>query len=184
MKDVETSVSKKYVLLLLMLSLIVDSTLLLVSLKQYYLIFDTSGWNSFIVFNIVVLTLMLLISKKKIIWLPIVILFFLLIGYRIAFLFMEWEYDYVDSPKGTETLIIKHRVATLGESHYSYEFYQKSFPFLMKKLPEEDVGITVYDHDSHPNAERTLGFDRPVWLNEKEVIFESKDGRKKITLNK
>ncbi|MGO4789165.1 hypothetical protein AB4124_17260 [Paenibacillus sp. 2KB_20] len=90
----------------------------------------------------------------------------------------------MDSPKGTETLIIKHRVATLGESHYSYEFYQKSFPFLMKKLPEEDVGITVYDHDSHPNAERTLGFDRPVWLNEKEVVFESKDGRKKITLNK
>lgn len=64
MKDVETSVSKKYVLLLLMLALIVDATLLLVSLKQYYLIFDTSGWNSFIVFNIVVLTLMLLISKK------------------------------------------------------------------------------------------------------------------------
>ncbi|MFE0555529.1 hypothetical protein ACFW1P_06295 [Paenibacillus sp. NPDC058910] len=65
MKDVETSVSKKYVLLLLMLALIVDSTLLLVSLKQYYLIFDTSGWNGFIVFNIVVLTLMLLISKKR-----------------------------------------------------------------------------------------------------------------------
>jgi hypothetical protein len=76
---------------------------------------------------------MLFISKKKIIWLPIVILFCLLIGYRIAFLFMEWEYDYVDSPIGTEALIIKHRVATLGESHYSYEFYQKSFPFLMKR---------------------------------------------------
>lgn len=97
MKDVDTGTSEKYVLFLLMLALIVDVTLLLVCLKQYYLIFDTSGWNSFIVFNIVVITLMLLISKKKIIWLPIVILFCLLIGYRIAFLFMEWEYDYVDS---------------------------------------------------------------------------------------
>ncbi|RAR42158.1 hypothetical protein [Paenibacillus sp. MDMC362] len=90
----------------------------------------------------------------------------------------------MDSPRGTEALIIKHRVATSGESHYSYEFYQKSFPFLMRRLPEEDVGITVYDHDLYPNAERALGFDRPKWLNEKEVIFESKDGRKKITLNK
>ncbi|RAR42157.1 hypothetical protein DP091_19185 [Paenibacillus sp. MDMC362] len=88
MKDVDTSTSKKYGLFLLMLALIVDATLLLVSLKQYYLIFDTSGWNSFIVFNIVVITLMLLISKKKIIWLPIVILFFLLIGYRIDCFFI------------------------------------------------------------------------------------------------
>lgn len=184
MKDVDTSTIKKYVLFLFMLALLVDAILLLVSLKHFYLIFDTSGWNSVIIFNIVVLTLMLLISKRKFIWLPIVILFFLLIGYRFVFLFMEWEYDYVDSPKGTETLIIKHRVTTLGESHYLYEFYQKSFSFLMKKLPEEDVGITVYDYDAHQNAESVLGFDRPEWLNEKEVIFESKDGRKKITLNK
>lgn len=182
MRDMDSETSKKILLFLLLLTLLVDATLLLLDINQYQLVFDVSGWRFSIIFNIVMLALMLLISRKRIIWLPLIILILTLFVYRIGFLFMEWEYDVVDSPKGTETLLIKYRVATLGESHFSYEFYQMSSPFLMKKLTDQDVGFIVYDRVSYSDAKEVLGFDRPDWLNEKVVIFESQNGPKKIRL--
>jgi len=106
-----------------------------------------------------------------------------LIVFLFGFLIMNWDYEYLDSPKGTETLIIKHRVATLGESNYFFEFYKKSFHgLLMNKLAAQDLAIMVRDHERYPNAMKALGFDHPNWLSEKNVMFDSKDGRKEIIL--
>lgn len=93
---------------------------------------------------------------------------------------MNWDYTEVVSPKGTETLIIKYRQATLGESHYSYEFYQKSYSILMKKHIYDDMEFIIFGR--HLNARQALGIDDANWLNEKAVIFETADGRKKINL--
>jgi hypothetical protein len=169
-----------------MLLLLFDAVLILLSSNQYYFVyFNSSVWSIPILFNIVYLMLMCFATKKRVLFIPITILTIFLIIFHIGFLFMNWDYEYLDSPKGTETLIIKHRVATLGESNYFYEFYQKCFHgLLINKIAASDLAIMVRDHESYPNAEKALGLDHPNWLNEKKVSFESKDGMKEIILKK
>lgn len=95
---------------------------------------------------------------------------------------MDWHYTEVVSPQGTETLIIKYRIASLGESHYSYEFYQKSPSILMKKLPFDDMAFTLFN--GNQSAKEALGVDHPNWLSEKVVSFGTAVGEKMIILNK
>ncbi|MBD2869057.1 hypothetical protein [Paenibacillus arenilitoris] len=163
----------------------IDVIFILLSINDYAVYFlHTSGWHMPILFNVVSLVILFFISKKKILWIPVSVLILFLILFRLGFLFYGWHYDYAVSPKGTETLIIKHRVATLGESQYFYEFYRKS-GIVMKKLAEQNFKIIVHyqDRDRYPNARKTLGLDHPIWRDEKEVGFETKDGRIDISLD-
>ncbi|MFC7677809.1 hypothetical protein [Paenibacillus sp. GCM10028914] len=174
------SLRLKLLLFLLLFAFISDTILMLLSFNDYHFIFDTSGWNTPILINIIFVILIFFITRKKIIWLPAVLLFFWLIANHFGFVIMDWHYTEVVSPKGTETLIIKYRQATLGESHYWYEFYQKSYSILMKKHIYDDMGFIIYN--DHLNARQALGIDHANWLNEEEVIFESAIGKKKIIL--
>lgn len=175
------SLRLKLLLFLLLFVFISDTTLMLLSFNDYHFLFDISGWNTPILINIIFVLLILFITRKKIIWLPAFILLFLLIANHFGFVIMDWHYTEVVSPKGTETLIIKYRIASLGESHYSYEFYQKSSSILMKKHIYDDMGFTLFI--GNQSAKEALGIDHPNWLSEKVVSFGSAIGEKMIILN-
>lgn len=180
-----TPIEKKMARVFLIVLLLFDTTFAIIRFNQYdVVIFHTNSWNIPILLNVLLFVIIMLVSKKWVIWIPIIILIIYLFVFRLGYLLMNWDYHYLVSPKGTETLIIKHRVASLGESNYFYAFYEKSYHgILMKKIDVSDLRIMVRDHDRYPNAEKALGFDHPNWLNEKKVIFDSKDGQKEVTLN-
>ncbi|AJS58549.1 hypothetical protein [Paenibacillus sp. IHBB 10380] len=121
-------------------------------------------------------------------WLYIVPSFLcVLLGMYIVFVLLfnsivSWQYDNIHSPKRTETLMIKHRSASLGETTFIYEFYRKSFMgLLLTKLDRSDLEIMLRDtHDK--KAMDLLNIQSPTWVNETEVILHTLSGDKTIIL--
>lgn len=121
-------------------------------------------------------------------WLYIVPSFLsLLLGiYIVIVLFFNslfsWQYDNIHSPRRTETLMIKHRSATLGETTFIYEFYRKSFMgLLLTKLDRSDLNIMLRDTNDN-KAMDLLNIQSPTWVNETEVILHTLSGDKTIIL--
>lgn len=122
-------------------------------------------------------------------WLYILpsILCFLLGIYILLVIFfnsiLSWQYDYVHSPMRTETLMIKHRSATLGETTFFYEFYKTSFMgLLIKKLGGTDLRIMVRDSSREKDDLEVLNIQSPTWVNETTVILHTLNGDKTIIL--
>lgn len=94
----------------------------------------------------------------------------------------SWQYDNIHSPRRTETLMIKHRSATLGETTFIYEFYRKSFMgLLLTKLDRSDLNIMLRDINDN-KAMDLLNIQSPTWVNETEVILHTLSGDKTIIL--
>ena len=135
-----------------------------------------------ILFNLAVLTACVLAAKRR--WPLIVIGFFL-----VPVLFYMWinpgrdhRYTHLESPRKTQGIIVEHWRATLGESRYSYRFYQivhGTGGLLVKHLEDQNMAFIVrgvYD------ADQILGTDRPRWEHEKKVTFSSIEGDKRLLL--
>ena len=149
-------------LILFVLLIVVDITLFILSKNEYFLFtYHSTGWL-----------------------IPIIPLLCWVFIYIFLLQIMEWSSTSIHSPKNSETLIVKHRVAVHGESTYFYEFYQQFLQgILIKKLPEQNISIIVYDHSPLLNTKSAIGLDHPNWINEKSVRFESIEGSKLIRLD-
>lgn len=96
---------------------------------------------------------------------------------------VSWQYNDFHSPLKQETLTIRHRSATLGETTYIYEFYKKSFMgLLIKKIDGMDLEIMVRDFHRKDDLE-VLNVQSPTWVNETTVIFHTLNGDKRIDLD-
>jgi len=165
--------------------IISDSALCLLSIFGYYLIpyLRPPGFYIFI-YNALLLMVILLLLRKKVVLiflLPVLALFFLLSF--LMFSLKDYHYSYIKSPGRTETLIVKYRVATLGESSYFFEFYQQSnLGMLMKKLEGQEYNTIIRSGD-YQTPEEVLGIDYAEWSGEKKVIFSTVRGEEQIVLH-
>ncbi|BCG58585.1 hypothetical protein [Paenibacillus sp. URB8-2] len=121
-------VHKRKALYLFGFLLISDIVLYLLQRLGYYLMPYLSPPGFYILLYHVILIVVILLLLKKVILTAVTSPFLLIILGMGLFLFsfMEWKYAYLQSPGHKETLVVKYRVATLGESTYSYEFYQQT----------------------------------------------------------
>ncbi|MCZ8522485.1 MULTISPECIES: hypothetical protein [Paenibacillus] len=183
--NMRTNISRRF-LILLIAFLIVDVSLIVLRLNYYY--FVIVDWSIPLLMHTILFAFLFIVLKKQFLWVPFVgtiLLFFLWSITYITSLIFEWNSISLHSPKGTETLTIKYRTAVLGESNHFYEFYQKGLfgTLLMRKIGDGDFfRIVVFDRKETPDAIKALGAGDPRWVDEKTVIFHTKDGQKQIHL--
>ncbi|QWU15041.1 hypothetical protein SAMN04487895_109249 [Paenibacillus sophorae] len=165
--------------------LISDIVLFLLQKNGYYLIPLLKPPEFFVVlFNTIVCIIILILIRKIMFVVYLSLPLFIFIAFsHFWYASMEYHYRYLHSPKRTETLIVKYRVATLGESSYFFGFYQKSFlGLLMQKLNGQEYSDMISDYKAYKTPEEVLGLDYPKWINEKELIFNTLAGEKKIIM--
>ncbi|MWC28011.1 hypothetical protein [Paenibacillus sp. MMS18-CY102] len=93
---------------------------------------------------------------------------------------LDWHYDELRSPDGSRTIIIEHRVATLGESNCFYQFNEVIFGgLLLRRLEGQDMYIM---HRTSESGLVVLGAAKAIWDENKAVTFPSLDGPKRIIL--
>lgn len=135
---------------------------------------------SMFIFNSIVLLSMGIIAKIYTIvaaFVPGVIIVFLILYFSHAI--VDEHYTTIRSPIGNEAVVIKYSVTTLGESIYSYDFYQSLLGGLLLK----DLGSYYYmDHGSYDSAEDVLGMNDPTWKDRKHLVFRTASGEHTLRL--
>lgn len=177
--------NKNRALMCLSLLLLTDIALFLLHLNNYYLrpLFKPPEFF-LLLYNVVFFVIILILLKR--IYTLIISGFFLAIFLLFALIYYslsEYKYEYFQSPKETQTLIVKYSMVSMGEYSYTYEFYKKSlFGLLMKKMKGQEYQDQILNFEDYQTAEQVLGMDDPEWLSEKEIIFHTLAGDKKIKI--
>lgn len=172
---------------ILLILLILDITLYLLSINHYYFVFlNSTGYIFPILLNIILLCIIGWLGKHEWVFVIAIMLFIFFLFYLYFFSLWRTEskYTFLDSPKKTETLIIRHWVATLGESNFIYMFYKTVGPLglLLKKVNAQDLHFVVRFDEKNLTQEHVLDIYHPRWVSETQVIFRSIEGNKKIIL--
>lgn len=165
--------------------LLISNILLLSTLQMFgYVPYLESAGFYIILINGILVFMIFIHLKKKLIHILLIPLFILtLVTYFLWNATMDYHYSYVKSPNQTETLIVKYRVTTLGESSYSFDFYQKAFLGLfMKKLEGQDYFTLIQASGDYTPPREVLGTEYAKWINEKEILFNTVTGEKKVFL--
>ncbi|MBU8757322.1 hypothetical protein KM927_28035 [Priestia megaterium] len=164
-----------------------DLFFLLLAANHYSLVALGSACFLFIITVNLVLLLAWAIGKKLNRGL---VLIFSFVGFGFlfvqSFLFIltPTTFDSVSSPSGSEKVYIEHRNFSLGETSYSYNFYQRKGKFFMKELVDQNQLLVTRDNlPGGANDIKMLGLDVPHWINEKEVRFNSRQGTITIHLD-
>ncbi|KIL34992.1 hypothetical protein SD71_14995 [Cohnella kolymensis] len=172
---------------ILLVLLILDLTLYLLSINQYYFVFlNSTGLIFPMLLNIILMCLIGWLSKLEWVFIVAIVLFIIFLFYLYFFTFWRTEakYTYLDSPQKTETLVIRHWVATLGESNFIYKFYKNVDPLglVIKKVDGQDLDFMIRLNKTYLTEDQVLDINHPNWISETQVIFQSIQGEKKITL--
>jgi hypothetical protein len=170
---------------ILLVLLIVDLTLYFMAVNQFYFVFvNSTGYIFPILLNIVSLCLIGWLSKHEWVYIIAIVCFILFLFYLYFFTFWRTEakYTFLDSPQKTETLVIRHWVATLSESNFIYEFYTIVDPLklVIKKVHGQDLDFMVRLDKTYLTEEQVMDINHPNWISETQVVFQSIEGNKKI----
>ncbi|WP_335872306.1 hypothetical protein [Bacillus sp. 2205SS5-2] len=177
--------SKKFLSLIFFLfSLVIfDMFFFVLSKNNYYFIhFLKHDYTYILLFlHFLILFLLAVFIGVRIIWIVlggIVAIPSLIIYMFIGLAFtIDTDFKTIPSPENSEAVIIEHWVATHGETTYLYKVYQKlSFPGLVKKLTSETFDITVRNQEGRPDPSEIFGLNNAQWLDEKTVVFKTRDG--------
>ena len=178
--------SKHYLPITTFLLIIFDLILIFIYSDDYVVdLFKRTGYFIPLLINVGFLFYIATKFRQWILYiLPSVLFFMLGIYFVFMLIIVPWQYDDFHSPLGTETITIKHRSTTLGETQYFYEFYEKSFMgLLIKKLDNKsDLGIMLQDSEGRDDLE-VLNIQSPTWENEATIIFHTIEGDKTFILN-
>lgn len=89
-----------------------------------------------------------------------------------------WIYRQWDAPDGHDSITIRYREATLGESRFFYEVYRSAGGggWLLKHLPREDFEVTVRA------GEPAGGIRNVQWADESTLQFDAQGERRSISL--
>ncbi|MFD2332628.1 hypothetical protein ACFSR7_25505 [Cohnella sp. GCM10020058] len=182
-KETEKRAFKILFLILLLLMIFADAALLLLYLNDYVLFFlKESIILSFILTHVVIMLLFSLSFSWArailIISVPIVIGVGLGVYLYAHYALPQWSYQRFQSPQHKHSLVLRYRAATLGESHYFFETYQKSSNrLLLRHTPSDDFNV-VLQHD-----EKYTGIQQVRWLNESTIQFDVQGTKKILSLN-
>lgn len=179
---------KKTLFITVILLFVFDLIFVFLHFNNYIVnLFKETGLFMPLLINIFILMFIAIKLKKW--WLLILpsILCFLLGIYIFLVILLNslvsWQYDNIHSPMRTETLMIKHRSATLGETTFFYEFYKTSFMgLIIKKLDGTDMEIMVRDSSREKGDLELLNIQSPTWVNETTVILHTLNGDKTIMI--
>ncbi|MWC29602.1 hypothetical protein [Paenibacillus sp. MMS18-CY102] len=182
-----TNIAKKMIIRLLLLLLSIDIALVLIHSFDYaFICMKPSIYIALIVMHGVLLFGLGLFSKMPkplyfMVSMIIACVFFsgtwlLYVGLSIT---SDWTYEVIESPRQTEALVIKKRVAS-GKSLYIYQFYKKvnGAGLLIKHLEKQDFNLNV-----NPLSGESGELNQPHWLNESTIEFDTVEGKKAIRLN-
>ncbi|MEK4510603.1 hypothetical protein EJP82_07600 [Paenibacillus anaericanus] len=175
---------KRGILLLLGLLLFLDIVFILLRMNQYYIVpFTKPPVAMIILCNIIVLGIILVLKKKIFVaTFTTLILISIWVACSLWSSFMGYNYVDFQSPQHKQTIVVKYRVATLGESHYFFEFYQKSsLGFFMRKLEGQDYNVML-EWSQYASPEDVLGTNDVKWASEKEAVFDTAEGEWRVTL--
>ncbi|WP_211746850.1 hypothetical protein [Paenibacillus sp. Marseille-Q4541] len=75
---------------------------------------------------------------------------------------------------------MKYTVTTLGESIYSYDFYQSLLGGLLLK---ELSRYSYMDHGTYDSAEDVIGMDDLEWKDKNHLVFHTPSGDLNLKLN-
>lgn len=161
-----------------MISILIGVDILLILLHSggYYLRLFPPGsliWSMFLLNSIVLLSMGIIAKLYTIVaaFMPAVIIIFLLLYLNQAI--DDAHYKAIRSPIGNEAIVVKYAVTTLGESIYSYEFYQTMLGGLLLK---ELSSYNYMDHGTYDSAEDVLGMNDPMWRDRKHLVFRTASG--------
>lgn len=161
-----------------LISILIGADILLILLHSggYFLRLFPPGsliWSMFLLNSIVLLSIGIITRLYTIVaaFMPAVIIIFLLLYLNQAI--DDAHYKTIRSPIGNEAVVVKYVVTTLGESIYSYDFYQLVLGgLLLKKLSS----YNYMDHGTYDSAEDVLGMNEPTWKDKKHLIFHTASG--------
>ncbi|MDI4647847.1 hypothetical protein [Cohnella hashimotonis] len=182
-KETRKRTFKIVFLVLLLLMILVDASLLILYLNGYVLFFlKESIVLSFILAHVVIMLLFSIsLSWARailIISMPIVLGVGLGVYLYAHYALPQWSYQQFDSPQHKHSLVLRYRTATLGESHYFFETYQKSSNrLLLRHTPSDDFNF-ILQHD-----ENYTGIQQVRWLNESTIQFDVQGTKKILSLN-
>ena len=108
---------------------------------------------------------------------PGVIIVFLILYFSHAI--NDEHYTTIHSPIGNEAVVIKYSATSLGETMYSYDFYQSMLGGLLLK---EMNSYNFMDHGTYDSAEDVLGMNDPTWKDRKHLIFHTASGEHTLRL--
>lgn len=130
-----------------------------------------------LLYNLTLLSVFLILIKEGILIILISPFLVIILGMGLYFFsFLEWKYDFLSSPMHTEKVVVKYS-GTLNKNNETYRFYQITFMgLLMKKL--EVRNYTDEFSDIYNTYEGEM--DNPKWINEREIIFRTNHGDKRI----
>lgn len=172
---------RNILLVFMLLLMIGDVALLVLHLRNYTAFFlSTSSITRFLFYHFMMMLLFSFsISRTKALFvMALTIVCCIVIGFMMCFVsnVADWHYEHFDSPNRTETLVIRYREATLGESNYFYEVYQRMNGILLKHLESEDFKVVV------PYNGSFSGIQSVQWLDETDFKFEIQGVTKTISL--
>ncbi|MEF3356132.1 hypothetical protein PV403_23775 [Paenibacillus sp. GYB006] len=167
------------------ISILIGIDVLLIALHSmgYYLrLFPPDSLVlSMFIFNSIVLLSMGIIAKIYTIvaaFVPGVIIVFLILYFSHAI--DDAHYKTIHSPIGNEAVVIKYSATSLGETMYSYDFYQSMLGGLL--LKELNNRYSYMDFRRYDSAEDVLGMNDPTWKDRKHLIFHTASGEHTLRL--
>ena len=168
--------------IILIFLFVFDLFFLVLTVNHYYLISLGSVSHLFVmVINLILLLLWAIFKKLKgsLIFLCFSVSFAVILFQTFLYTLTPKKYDAITSPLGIEKLYIAHSNFSLGETSYSYSFYQRKRYIFMKELVDQNKHFVTRDNPPGDDADmdiKMLGLDAPHWKNEKEVSFNSRQG--------
>ena len=176
----------KWILLILV---VMDIALIIIHQTDYVILFLLpTGYVIPIVINMIVFAIIgARSSRVHPIWVVVFLIVSLPILFAYGFIlwFMDDHYAKVESAHHQQSLHIKYRHFTLGETTYSYQFYQSRFGLIGKKLEDQSIQLVIQGTE-HPGAidgEGALGLDHAEWITNNIVRFPTWKGMKEVHLN-
>lgn len=136
---------------------------------------------SMFIFNSIVLLSMGIIAKIYTIvaaFVPGVIIVFLILYFSHAI--NDEHYTTIHSPIGNEAVVVLYSATSLGETMYSYDFYQSMLGGLL--LKELNNRYSYMDFRQYDSAEDVLGMNDPPWKDKKHLIFHTASGEHALRL--
>ncbi|SFA75150.1 hypothetical protein SAMN05216312_101281 [Cohnella sp. OV330] len=174
----------KIVFLVSLLSMmLMDAALLILFLNDYVLFFfNESNVLSLILVHFVILLLFSLSHS----WAKAILIVSMPVGICVGlglylyahYALPQWNDQYFDSPQHEHSLVLRYRTATLGESRYFFEVYQRSSNRLLLRHIKSDDFNFVLKHD-----EKYTGIQNVNWIDESTIQFRVQGTTKTLSLN-
>lgn len=132
-----------------------------------------------LLYNLTLICIFLILIKEGMLIILISPFLVIILGMGLYFFsFMGWKYEFITSPSHTAKVVVKYS-GVLDQYNETYRFYQITFMGLL--ITRLEVRDDVDEYSDFYNTDESE-IDNLKWMNEKEIIFRTRHGDKRIKL--